>query len=187
QLLPAPDHQWTVSFRARNDRDNPVIDMTARGTAITNLRIADETIRFDARDERIADDIQPAPAPLLQVEGLPQGIYALSIDGLPAAEATAAEWAAGVSLTGEAVHAPAQQLRETILEKCERYFFRWRAHNGEYIYGRRARTGNGNAGNPQFQDEHAEMDRIIAALDQTIADLAQPRPRTYELIRVDKE
>ena len=60
------------------------------------------------------------------------------------------------------------------------FFHRWRAHNSEYIYGRRASSSTdydpdadaGNAGNPTFPAEFAELDRILGEADGELDDLA---------------
>lgn len=58
--------------------------------------------------------------------------------------------------------------REEILRKEELFFNRWRAHNGEYIYGRRAAAGGGNAGNPSFANEFAQFEKLLAEADARI-------------------
>lgn len=72
-------------------------------------------------------------------------------------------------------------LREAILEKNRLWFYRWRAHNGEYIYGRRAKAFEGNAGNDQFVPEMAALDKLLREADEKIWKLSAPVPHTYEL------
>ncbi len=62
----------------------------------------------------------------------------------------------------------ADRIREAVVEKSRLWFHRWRAHNGEYIWGRRAKAFEGNAGNEQFPAEFAEIDRRIAELEAKI-------------------
>lgn len=184
QLFSDGDEPWRVAFGVRGHADAPEVSVRCEGTALTHLHVAPDIIRFEARDTRLASTIADAHAPELRIEGLPDGMYILHVDGQEALRAAASAWNGGIALPSTVTDAPAEKLRATVLEKCERYFYRWRAHNGEYIYGRRARTGNGNSGNPQFQDEHAAMDRAIADLDTRIAELAVPQPRSYELRRL---
>ena len=74
------------------------------------------------------------------------------------------------------------KLRVMIVEKSLHWLHRWRAHNGEYIWGRRAKAFEGNAGNEQFPGEFAEIDRRIAELEAKIFELGKPVPHTYELV-----
>jgi hypothetical protein len=73
-----------------------------------------------------------------------------------------------------------ETVRGEIIQKNQYFFYRWRAHNGEYIYGRRAKGsgdgyGQGNSGNEQFPSEMAEFDRLIEEKEKRISDLASDR------------
>jgi hypothetical protein len=65
-------------------------------------------------------------------------------------------------------------LRNEVRRKEALYFDRHRAHNGEYIYGRRAKPGGGNAGNPSFVNEFAEFERLLREADQRIVSASRP-------------
>ena len=186
QTLPPAPAPWRITCVTRASAEEPEISLDAEGTALSRIHISGAAIAFEARDAYLSDGGDDS-AREIRFEGLPEGMYALAIDGAPVLRAPAADWAEGMALPADAIAVPYEALRQTVLEKCEWYFFRWRAHNGEYIYGRRARTGDGNAGNPQFQDEHAEMDRIIAELDRKIAEQAIAKTRVFELKRLPSE
>jgi hypothetical protein len=61
-----------------------------------------------------------------------------------------------------------QTVREEVIRKERLFMDRYRAHNGEYIYGRRAAPGGGNAGNPSFSTEFARLDRLLAEAEERI-------------------
>ena len=136
----------------------------------------------------------------LSVGGLPPGAYQVVIDGSAVGEASHEELARGVSIVDGPEYRQAGDLRKLILEKNRHFFHRWRAHNGEYIYGRRSMIdrhlygdqgddldGRGNAGNPQFNSEMAEFDGLIRKLEAQIHLRAQPQPHTYELKLVQSQ
>lgn len=61
-----------------------------------------------------------------------------------------------------------EALRTEVVRKEGLYFDRHRAHNGEYIYGRRAKAGDGNSGNPSFVNEFAQFEKLLGEADQRI-------------------
>lgn len=130
------------------------------------------------------DADQQAAHRRLIVKGLPPGDYELLADNQLIARATAEQWDQGLVLTADPTYQQARKLREMVIEKDLLFFHRWRAHNGEYIYGRRSKPGGGNAGNPTFPSEFAELDRLLAEGDQRLDDQATPRPITYRLRRI---
>lgn len=68
-----------------------------------------------------------------------------------------------------------EKVRAAVVRKELLFFHHWRAHNAEYIYGRRAKAGDGNAGNPHFPAELAEFARLLRAADANIAQLSTVR------------
>jgi hypothetical protein len=68
-----------------------------------------------------------------------------------------------------------QEMRREIIRKELLFFNRWRAHNGEYIYGRRSKAGGGNAGNPTFPAEMAEFERLIRETEAKITEMSCPK------------
>lgn len=68
-----------------------------------------------------------------------------------------------------------QAVREEVIRKERLFLDRFRAHNGEYIYGRRAAPGGGNSGNPSFPSEFANLDKLLAeAEERVIASIIAP-------------
>lgn len=155
---------------------------------------ADGVIAIQGRPERLPPPPLPldAPsasgpplaaraAPAIRISGLPPGRYRLETGGATVAEADAAAWAEGVPIRCGPAAEQMAALHETLLAKTQYFFFRWRAHNGEYIYGRRAEEGGGNAGNPQFEEEHARFDALAEEGDAAAAVIARPAPAEYIL------
>jgi lysophospholipase L1-like esterase len=167
--------------------------VAAHGTQLQHLNWKADGLSFTARDL-----ILPNPAPegapenadheaahrRLQISGLPGGTYELLCDGKPIVRASAKEWQQGLVLTADPAYQQVRQLRQKVIEKDLLFFHRWRAHNGEYIYGRRSKPGGGNAGNPTFPSEFAELDRLLTNTDADLDQLASPQTHTYTLRRV---
>jgi putative heme-binding domain-containing protein len=63
-----------------------------------------------------------------------------------------------------------ESLRHVVDEKNRQFFLRWRAVNGEYIYGRRKEP----FGVVNFPGEMKQRDEIVAALDASIHDQTRP-------------
>ncbi len=168
--------------------------VTAQGTQLQHLNWKADGFSFTARDL-----ILPNPAPegapenadheaahrRLQISGLPAGTFELLCDGKPIARASAQEWQRGLVLTADPAYQQVRQLRQKVIEKELLFFHRWRAHNGEYIYGRRSKPGGGNAGNPTFPLEFAELERLLVQTDAHLDQLASPQTHTYTLKRVE--
>lgn len=75
--------------------------------------------------------------------------------------------------------ADAPKLREVIDWKNEQFFYRWRAVNGEYIYGRRKAP----FGIRSFPAEMKQLDEMVGTLDRLIWDMSRnpaSAPRAYE-------
>lgn len=106
------------------------------------------------------------------------GRYALRHNGKTLAVATLAEWEDGVNLFHGPWQNAAAELRDAIVEKNEQFYYRYRAVNGEYIYGRRKQP----FGVISFPPEMKKLEEIIADLDKKIWYLSKSRPgETLEL------
>ncbi|WP_157488270.1 PVC-type heme-binding CxxCH protein [Dyadobacter crusticola] len=84
----------------------------------------------------------------------------------------AAEWMAQSLGFGKAIDfnsITSKQLTEVIKMKDDHFFYRWRAVNGEYIYGRRREP----FGVIAFPPELRKLNQMAAALDSVIWDLAR--------------
>lgn len=105
--------------------------------------------------------------PTLRIAGLPPGRYRLHIEDVPSVTATAEAWARGVPVAS----GPAEVLRKAVIDKNEEFFYRWRALNGEYIYGRRAKP----FGVVSFPPEIKRMDALIAERQRSVWRNAESR------------
>ena len=117
--------------------------------------------------------------PLLRVRNLVEGSYALELDGVRLKTASAAEWGAGLRLTG--LSSPMDALRDTIRDKNRWFFHRYRPVNGEYVFGRRAEP----FGVVNFPDEMRRLDALVAKREAEIqAGLTAARRHSLKLIRL---
>jgi lysophospholipase L1-like esterase len=142
-------------------------------------------LRFEVTDAVLPPPPAPKDAPkgaalpeaerVLRVKGLAEGKYVLKIDGQPVALASAAEWAAGVSLTRGPEFEQAEKLRAAIIDKNHQYFYRWRPANETYLFGFRKQEQGQNAREiPQF-------DPVVEKLEAEVAKLRVPAAHKYEL------
>lgn len=163
---------------------------TAGATSASVDQIVSDGSRVQFRVRAETLPVSPAPAgsvvhprfaehrPQLVVTRLNPGRYMLLIDGREVATATAAEWAAGVNLEKFPLLKQTAQLRSTVNNKNAHFFYRWRAHNSEYIFGRRTKP----FGIVSFPPEMKQLDRMIQEKDRTIHGLsAPPAGTTWEL------
>jgi lysophospholipase L1-like esterase len=104
------------------------------------------------------------------------GRATLKIDGQVIVTASAKEWAAGVSFAKGPDFEQREKLRQTIIDKNELYFHRWRPQNVTYLFGfRKHEQGKNAAEIPQF-------DPLVEQKEKEIRKLSVPVKRTYELI-----
>lgn len=176
--------------------------VTAHGATAYQFAVTPDGIRF-----RLFDDMLPTPRPplpprplahglatvassrTLVTSGLDPGRYELLIDGKHITVATqrTGERQCYFSWQASPEFDDAEKLRQEINRKNQLWFFRYRPHNGEYVYGRRSKSFEHNSGNEQFPAEMKELDAMIAEAEDTIHKLAQPVPHTYEIKRVAAE
>ncbi len=117
----------------------------------------------------------------MTVKNLSPGRYEIKIDGHVAASADAAALAAGVRLAADPAQAAAEKLRLAAVDRNQQFFYRWRAVNGEYIYGRRKEP----FGVVSFPPEMKRLDEIIAERDRRCWDLSKPpAAESVEISRV---
>ncbi len=156
-----------------------------------------QTLRIDASATQLplqfqlgAQTLLPAPPippgdisidlrPRVAVTGLAPGRYSLLVDGDVAATGDASDWADGVRIQSGPAVEMAERLRQTILEKEKQFFFRWRAVNGEYIYGRRKEP----FGVINFPEEMKALEAAAADLDGKIWSLSKTlKNQSYQLV-----
>jgi hypothetical protein len=191
-----PAAKWSVEIAADTGDVAPgelqVAEASASKTGVRFTATA-QALAVPAPQDRPPGARLGGPYPVLRVKGLDAGRYVLAIDGKGAATATAEEWTRGQRLADFPDFVRGDALREEVVWKNLLFFNRWRAHNGEYIYGRRSKTSEdwsrnkdgGNAGNPSFPGEMAKLERLIEESDRKADELAKPVPHVYELRRVD--
>ncbi len=150
----------------------------ARGATISKELFSQESISFTSVSDRLPE------FSYFIINGLTSGEHILRCGGVGLDEKNETDWAKR-DLPNDIFTPENRQIYDIehcIVEKSRLWFHRWRAHNGEYIWGRRAKAFEGNAGNEQFPAEFAEIDRRIAELEAKIFELAKPVPHTYELV-----
>jgi hypothetical protein len=166
----------------------------AEGTAKATVAIVDRIvtngkgIRFRVTNRTLP--LSPAPAnsvvhaqftrnvPKLTVTNLEPGRYMLTINGKKNTTGSHAEWAAGIRIVNSPSHQKTAELRRRVNEKNTLFFYRWRAHNSEYIVGRRTKP----FGIVSFPPEMKQFDQLILEEDRKIESVAAPLPgQTWEL------
>ncbi len=179
--LGLPDREWQIEV------DVPHANISARGTQVSQARFAPDSLRFVVHDAQLPLPPAPADSPAdvpslcprtLRVFDLPAGIYELTVDDAPVAKGDATEWAHGITITRGPEFDQAERLRQTILEKNELYFHRWRPQNVTYLFGfRKHEQGNNAVEIPQF-------DPLVEARETTIRSLSMPANHAYQLVKV---
>ena len=181
---------WEVKL----DRDSGRI--TARGTRVVDVRGDGKRLSFATSDNRLP--LPPPPAdgapkrlgvfgtdlPTLTVTGLEPGRWMLKLNGQESVTATEKEWAAGVRLIRGGAVAAVEELRGTIIDKNQQFYYRFRAVNGEYIYGRRKNP----FGTKSFPPEMKRLDAMVRVRDEKIWYLSQPKPAVqFQLTRIENQ
>ncbi|MEF8938755.1 MAG: SGNH/GDSL hydrolase family protein [Salinivenus sp.] len=96
------------------------------------------------RVSQVARPLPPPPngqtspqslAPVVEIRNLPRGSHVLEVEGEAVAEADSAAWARGVRV--DLQQTALRSVYEQVAQKNQAWFYRYRAVNGEYIYGRR--------------------------------------------------
>jgi lysophospholipase L1-like esterase len=169
--------RWQVEFHG--GREEP----TAAGATVKrregkplSFRVTDITLPAPpAPADGMPKGFAPPAERVLRDRDLRPGSYTLTVDGKPVATATAAEWAAGVSLHRGPEFEQAELLRKAVVAKNLLYFHRWRPQNVTYLFGFRKHEQGQNA------REIPEFDPLVAKQEAEIARLRVPVAHTYEL------
>jgi lysophospholipase L1-like esterase len=121
---------------------------------------------------------------LVKFRNLPEGDYSLHIGGkLMATQSTGSKtalpahrWQQGYCVYNDPDSEQFEQLRQTIIEKNQLYFHRWRPQNVTYLFlFRKHEQGNNAVEIPKF-------DPLVEAKEKEIAKLRVPREHVYELV-----
>jgi hypothetical protein len=164
-----------LGFKGKPER----IEVDAAGALPVQVKITQSTLPAPAVSgtARPPEDMLQA-GPLVVVRGLPAGDYTLSAGGRSVAQGTAADWARGVRVMAGPGQAQAGKLLSLVEDKNLWFFHRYRAVNGEYIYGRRAKP----FGVVNFPEEMEKLDQLVAKKDEQIWELSRPSSaETFEL------
>ncbi|QDT44974.1 GDSL-like Lipase/Acylhydrolase [Gimesia alba] len=172
-------------------------DMQAKTVAATNATISQQTfeperIQFTfkasvlpipaAPESAIVDSDLQAAQPRLAVKHLPDGKYRLLVNGTTITEASAADWGRGLYLQNLPAQAQVNELRSHIDRKNELFFYVYRAHNAEYIFGRRTKP----FGAVSFPPEMLTFAALIEGRESKIGSQARPQKETrWQLVRIE--
>jgi lysophospholipase L1-like esterase len=178
--IPLPSWELTLTADAG--------DVKAIGVRVSDWSTTERGLRCRIQDRslnyvRAPVDNAPSRHPLvpagkLTVTRLPPGTYQLRLDGQALAQATHAQWQAGMVLPHLGDEARFEQLRGEIARKNALYFHRYRPQNETYLFlFRKHEQGNNAVEIPQF-------DPLIAQAEERVARLARPERRMLELRRV---
>ncbi|QDT93483.1 SGNH/GDSL hydrolase family protein [Gimesia algae] len=174
-----------------------VIDVSQKQIQVTYATVTDSKFQPDQVEFTILAETLPLPAPpkasipvnellekqpRLTVKNLPEGKYRLLVNGIPVTEARHSDWSRGLQLQALPSQARVDDLRASIDRKNELFFYVYRAHNAEYVFGRRTKP----FGAVSFPPEMETFGKLIEARETTIKNQARPLDETkWGLFRVD--
>lgn len=166
--------------------------VVAEGVEVREAAVRTEGLELELLEQTLRSPSAPGGAgathalterhPVLVVDGLEPGTYALRLDSQELLRAEHDAWRAGVRFDDVPGRRIADDVRGLVVEKNRQWFSRWRTVNGEYIYGRRAEP----FGVVSFPPEMEALDGIIDDLHERIAEtLVAGLERSLQLVRVD--
>lgn len=108
--------------------------------------------------------------PKVVITGLPSGDeFTLELNGFSTMTASSNEWGRGIGKDINPLDGIGEGLRLAVVYRNQQFFHRWRAVNGEYIYGRRARP----FGVENFPGEMKQLDDICREWDGRIEEFTR--------------
>lgn len=123
-----------------------------------------------------------ARQPRLVVKNLPEGKYRLVVAGNVIITGSEKDWSRGLLLLNLPTQEQVKALRSNIDRKNELFFYVYRAHNAEYIFGRRTKP----FGAVSFPPEMETFGDLIQTREASILELARPAEETsWELFKID--
>jgi lysophospholipase L1-like esterase len=154
----------------------------APGSTVASQRVTPKSLPVPAPPQGVTIHKElRGNLPTVVANGLQAGKYELRSGDAKVAVGTAAEWAAGVVITTGPAQDQVAKLLAVVDDKNQQFFYRWRAVNGEYIYGRRKEP----FGIVNFPAEMKQLDEMVAERDAKISQLAQPPgTQAFELVRL---
>lgn len=174
-----------------------VIDLKSQKIETTNAAVSQQKLKSDQIEFTVKPLLLPIPAPpegaiadsdllarqpRLSVKQLPEGNYRLVVGGTVIVTGSASDWDRGIVLLNLPSQVQVADLRSTINRKNELFFYVYRAHNAEYIFGRRTKP----FGAVSFPPEMETFEELIQSREKTIQEQARPiEAAKWELIRVD--
>ncbi|QDU07379.1 SGNH/GDSL hydrolase family protein [Gimesia aquarii] len=172
-------------------------DMKSKHIQATSAKIIEtsfqpDTIQFTVKEKTLPIPAPPASTivhnqlltaqPKLTVKNLPAGVYRLTVNGTPIAKASHSDWGRGLHLQNLPSQRQVNELRANIDRKNELFFYVYRAHNAEYIFGRRTKP----FGAVSFPPEMQTFGKLIQQKETTIQKQALPSGTSrWELIRLE--
>lgn len=156
----------------------------SQGDLVASPQISAKTLPVPPPPQNVAVHKQlQGNLPTVVVRGLTPGQYELRAGELKVAVGSDKDWANGVIITSGPAQEQLKKLLGTVDDKNLQFFHRWRAVNGEYIYGRRKEP----FGVVNFPAEMQQLDQMVAEREQKIWQLSQPTgTESFQLIRVRK-
>lgn len=178
------------SPRLTVDLQNQTIQAT--NATITQQSFQPEKIQFTLKEKVLPIPAAPESAivhsdllaaqPRLTVKNLPNGKYRLVVNGISIAEASQTDWDRGLRLQNLASQAQVNELRSQIDRKNELFFYVYRAHNAEYIFGRRTKP----FGAVSFPPEMKTFGTLIQDRETTIESQSSSQGETrWELVKLE--
>jgi hypothetical protein len=160
---------------------------------VENLKVRDNTITFERQDEALPMPIDEKAGPALklapilsdlsryelQVTGLPDGNYEITVDGEPAGKASGEELTKGWNLANLPGPITRQAVRVLglVFQKNNLYYARWR-NVQLYVFPEWARSADLEA---RRSAELAKIDQQIAAAEAEIDSARKPVPHRFEI------
>ncbi len=176
EQLGIPDAATEIQIDAANP------EMANQNNTPIDIDLVEHGLRFDVLSRYLPStptDASQSELRRIRASGLRSGKYSLRIDGQIVAEATATEWAAGISVTSGPEIEQVLELRRLIVKKHDLFLRSWRPRNDAFIYGERRHE------QVPVQKELPSYGPLIRAHEERIARLRVPARHRYELIRRD--
>jgi lysophospholipase L1-like esterase len=167
--------------------------LAAEGCRVANLKSNKGTVSFDRSDDALPMPVDPKAeaalklAPILQdlnryelqVTGLPEGTYELSINGEPAGKVSSEDLAKGWNLATSAgpITKQAQEVLALVFQKNNLFFQRWRTVQ---LFEFPAWSQSPEAESKRTA-ELARLDKQIAEIEAQIDAVRRPKSHHFEL------